>query len=425
MRIAKNPNPRRTGTRLLCLLTAIGLVLGGISSVTADELTRRQAKRIHDRLAGVPPTNAVLDQMETLIDNGDPEGAANIAMQNPAFYNVTLKNFVTPWTNEEQTVFAPLNDYTATVIGIIRDDLDFRQVLYGDILYVGAPSLGLPAYSTSNNNHYGQMEAQAIDMSDPANLVQATQSAVTGLPADATAGVITTRAAARAFFVDGTNRAMFNFTLLNHLCIDMNAIKDNTRPSDRIRRDATRSPGGDSRIFMNACLGCHAGMDPLVQAYAYYDWSYTGDADTGMLDYNAVPEINGASGENTRVQTKYHINENNFKWGYHTPDDSWSNYWRRGPNAARFGWGTCPGTLDQNGVCHGQGAKSMGMELANSEAFATCQVEKVYKAVCFRPPSNAELDATVTLFKTGGGNVNNEYRLKQVFARAAVDCMGN
>ena len=421
MRIAKNPNSRRTGTLLLCLLTAVGLVLGSISSVSADELTRRQAKRIHDRLAGVPPTNDVLDQMEALIDGGDPEAAANIAMQNPAFYNVTLKNFVTPWTNEEQTVFAPLNDYTATVIGIIRDDIDFRQILSGDILYVGAASLGLPAYSTSNNNHYAQMEAQAIDMSDPANLVQTTQSAVTGLPAEATAGVITTRAAARAFFVDGTNRAMFNFTLLNHLCIDMNAIKDNSRPSDRIRRDATRSPGGDSRIFMNACLGCHAGMDPMVQAYAYYDWSYSGDPDTGMLDYNVVPEINGASGESTRVQTKYHINENNFRYGFHTPDDSWSNYWRHGPNRNRIGWAdTCPpgATMDDKGICHGQGAKTMGMELANSEAFASCQVEKVFKAVCFRPPTNAELAATVTAFKSG-------YSMKTVFANAAIACMGN
>ena len=37
------------------------------------------------------------------------------------FYNVTLKNWIAPWTNEEQTVFTDLNDYTATAIGMIRD----------------------------------------------------------------------------------------------------------------------------------------------------------------------------------------------------------------------------------------------------------------------------------------------------------------
>ena len=49
------------------------------------------------------------------------------AMQNRAFYDVTLKNFATPWTNRDQTVFAPLNDYVATVIGMVRDDVAVRS----------------------------------------------------------------------------------------------------------------------------------------------------------------------------------------------------------------------------------------------------------------------------------------------------------
>ena len=64
----------------------------------------------------------------------------------------------------------------------------------------------------------------------------------------------------------------------------------------------------------------------------------------------------------------------------------------------------------------------MGMELANSEAFAQCQVKKVFEAVCFRPPGNtndrdrvAEMTAN---FKT------NNYNLKGVFADAAVYCAG-
>ena len=44
-----------------------------------------------------------------------------------AFYTITLKNFATPWTNRDQTVFAPLNDYTATVIGMVRDDVPFNR----------------------------------------------------------------------------------------------------------------------------------------------------------------------------------------------------------------------------------------------------------------------------------------------------------
>jgi hypothetical protein len=112
-------------------------------------------------------------------------------------------------------------------------------------------------------------------MSDPAEFDCTTQSSLTGIPAAATAGVMTTRAAARAFFIDGTNRAMFRFTLMNHMCNDLEQVKDITRVPDRIRQDVSRSPGGDSRIFLNNCLGCHAGMDPLAGAYAYTTLSTT------------------------------------------------------------------------------------------------------------------------------------------------------
>ena len=101
---------------------------------------------------------------------GNALDAALTAMEAPSFYNVTLKNFVTPWTNRDQTVFAPLNDYTATVIGMVRDDVPFNTLLSANILYVGAPGLGLPAYSMTSNAHYQALDDQGIDLK--ANLVQ-------------------------------------------------------------------------------------------------------------------------------------------------------------------------------------------------------------------------------------------------------------
>ncbi len=395
----------------ICL--TVSLVIG----LSAHAGSREQAKRIHDRVAGVPADDATLTSMEADINAGDAIAAAYTAMLHPAFYNVTLKNLVTPWTNEEQTVFAPLNDYSATVIGLVRDDMDFRQILSGDIIYVGDNGLGLPAYSNTDNSHYETMEQNGVNLLT--GLVQQAQSSVTSLPADATAGVITTRAAAKAFFIDGTNRAMFRFTVLNHLCTDLEQIKDATRAADRIRQDVSRSPGGDSRIFLNACLGCHAGMDPLTQAYAYYNFEYDSetdpDADNGQLAYNDVGMTDPDTG--TRVKRKYHINASNFKYGYVTPDDSWNNYWRSGPNAV-LGWDT----QNQSLAAGGNGAKSMGIELANSEAFASCQVKKVFKTVCLRDPIDTDMtqfDSTVSSFKA------NNYNLKQVFAETADYCKGD
>jgi hypothetical protein len=192
---------------------------------------------------------------------------------------------------------------------------------------------------------------------------------------------------------------MFRFTLINHMCKDMEQVHDVTLPPDRIRQDVSRSPGGDSRLFLNNCIGCHNGMDPLTQAYAYYNYDET----AGRIVY--TPGV---------VQAKYGINSDNFKPGYVTRGDGWDNYWRHGANQL-LGWsGSLPGS--------GTGAKSMGQELASSDQFAQCQVEKVFKTVCLRPPVNSadrsEVARITSLFKANG------YRMKQVFAETAVYCMG-
>ncbi|MDX2457134.1 MAG: hypothetical protein QNL87_06470, partial [Gammaproteobacteria bacterium] len=145
---------------ITCLLAVF------VTTVTAGDLQRRQAKRIHDRLAGVPPSESVLDAMEGELVAGNNLTAASIAMENNAFYNVTLKNFATPWTNRDQTLFAPLNDYTATVIGMIRDDVPFNQLLSADLVYTGDPVLGLPGNLQTSNDHYIALEEQGIDLKE-------------------------------------------------------------------------------------------------------------------------------------------------------------------------------------------------------------------------------------------------------------------
>ena len=56
-------------------IALIGVLLAGVMA-TAYAGPREQAKRIHDRLAGVPPTDAVLQTMENQITGGDPVAAA-------------------------------------------------------------------------------------------------------------------------------------------------------------------------------------------------------------------------------------------------------------------------------------------------------------------------------------------------------------
>ncbi len=282
---------------------------------------------------------------------------------------------------------------------MVRDDVDFSTLLSADIAYAGRSGIVVSAPAANNNDHFAQLEANNVDLGNVNDFVQVAQSSMTGIPSSATAGVMTSRAASEAFFIAGTNRAMFRFTLLNHMCYDMEQMLDTKLPPDWIRQDVSRSPGGDSRLFLNNCIGCHSGMDPLAGAFAYYNYDETSAA----LEYTPGG-----------VQAKYYNNDLNFPQGFRTADDSWENRWRTGQNAYLGFDGSLPGS--------GNGAKSLGAELGNSQAFAACQVRKVFRAVCLREPENAaDRNAVATItstFRTTG------YRMKQVFADTAVHCMG-
>jgi len=378
------------------------------TGANAQPPTPDQAVRMYNRIAGIPPTAAELSAM---LAAATPQAAAQIATNDPKFYNDTIRNMAAPWTNRDQSVFVPLNDYTATVIGMVRDNIPFNTVLSADILYVGDGTSNEGAYSPDNNNMYINLDADNVDLS--VHLKKTTQSSLTGIPASAVAGVMTTRGAASAFFVNGTNRAMFRFTMINHLCNDLPTVMDTTRPPDRIRQDVTRSPGGVSTLFLTNCIGCHSGMDPMAQAFAYYNFSYPA-SEIGATAW-PVGQLVYTAGQ---TQPKYHINNTNFPQGFNTPDDSWNNRWRTGPN---LGWSASGGS--------GQGAQSLGVELESSAAFASCQVTRVFKTVCYRAPATSSLESPsgdaqqiqtmISSFQTNG------YSLRQVFIDAAVYCKGN
>ena len=63
----------------------------------------------------------------------------------------------------------------------------------------------------------------------------------------------------------------------------------------------------------------------------------------------------------------------------------------------------------------------MGAELANSAAFAQCQMKKVLKAVCFREPVDAADRGQIA---TMVSSFTNGYNMKRAFAEAAVYCKG-
>jgi hypothetical protein len=147
----------------------------------------------------------------------------------------------------------------------------------------------------------------------------------------------------------------------------------------------------------------------MTQAFAYYDYVESDPAGNGSLVYTEGV-----------VQNKYFNNDLNFPPGYRTPDDHWTNYWRTGQNRYLDFYG--PAQTTAKGYGDGTGAKSLGVELSNSNAFASCQVKKVFQSVCLREPESAndhlQVEAIVQSF--GQGPIN----MKKVFAETAEYCMG-
>ena len=353
---------------------------------------REQAWKLHNRIAGVPPKEDVLDTMESLIAQGNAEQAAYEAMENPNFYNITLKNWIKPWSNRDQTPRVPLNDYVATILGVIKDDTAFDRILYDDIIYIVNGQA--TAYSNTNNDHYRNAENAQTNLMD--TLVVRPQSQITGLASAATAGVTTTRNSGENYFQAGTNRRVNRFIFMNYLCKDYEDLHDITIPDFRVARDVERNPGGDSRTYKNRCVGCHAGQDALRGAYAYYNFG------GGQLTYNQG-----------QVQGKFNQN-NYFPQGFVTTDDSWINTWATGQNAG-LGW---------RGNTTGNGAKSIGMMFARSKAFSSCMAKRVFRLVCMKDAVSSEDAAKVATLATTF-EANNEYSMKKLIAKTSAGCVVN
>jgi hypothetical protein len=388
------------------LLIVLTVFLVSQSSVAGP---REQAKFMNDRIVGTTISSADFETAVTLITNGQAEQAAINMTERSDFYNIKLKAFFAPRTNESGSGLVEFNDYTATLIGMTRDDVPYTQALTGDIIYVGSAAANSGTYSHTDNEHYKSLHENRVDLSNGQMFTQTTQSGLAGTPLNsgATAGVMTTRAASQAFFVAGTNRAMTRFTTINYLCRDFEQLHDITRPHDRIRKDVSRN-----KPFLNDCNGCHAGLDGLSGAFAHYNYN----TETERLEYNA-----GA------VQEKFGINAGVYKHGFTTVDDSWVNYWRVGQNSSLMFRASVADGVTTNvdfGHTSGSGAKSLGKEISSSKAFSACAVKQVFEDVCIRSGNSLTTADNVEIERISGVFEATNYSYRQIWAQAALFCMG-
>lgn len=375
------------------------ILLASFVATSAWAAPEDQCYRIYSRLTGVSPKAQDIKTCTDLMAQGKVDEAVLAMTNHEFFYSETLKSIFSAWTNKDRKVLIPLNDFSATAIGLARDNVDFRTILTGDVIYTCEGVAGVPAYSNQNNNHYKTCE---INANLKTALVAKKQSDLNPMLKNKTnvpAGVFTTRAFAESFYMDGTNRVAVKETLASFLCEDIPAFHDTAIPDYRVRQDVERNPGGSAKSYVNECKGCHAGMDGLAGAFAYMDFDKT----TAQLIY-----------ADDKPQKKYLRNSLTFIDGYRTTDDGWKNLWTTGPNA-RVGWNFSEGQKHE-----GHGPRSLGAMLANSDQFSRCMAKYATEKVCMDDLElkSARLGALAKEFKDSG------YNLRVLFAKTALSCAG-
>lgn len=383
-----------------------------------------KARKIYERLTGtkLPIDSALITQMTGFLNRGDLAGAAQIATQDPNFYNITVKLMALQLSTRDETIKTPLNDFVASFIGVTRDIRDARELLTGNFYYRGSGAnirSNLVPDLLISNNHYADLETNRVDLA--ANLVRVegqvlATSATATAPNPDPAGVLTSRTFMGEHALMGTNRRLVEYTFREFMCVPLNEWADTGASDSRIGRDIDRFPAGDHLKFQTSCKGCHTVMDGFRGAFAKWDYDGMG------IKHSAVNARGGANNytiasDQQGIVTKMNKNNTIFPAGYTTTNDSFVNNATRLQNKSFFEW--------REPASAGTGVKDFGAMVSKSRRFSQCMAKRVYKTVC-RKDLDVNKDQAL-LMQWGDEFEASGYQLKKLFESIAVkpECLGS
>jgi len=385
-------------------------------SAAISESASLQVTKLFKRLAGTPLSlrDPRRNVMETAVSEGRLLDAADIAVHDDGFINIIIRQVATPMNTAAEDPLAVFSDFTATFMGIVRDDLDGRMLLTGNFIYranpmleiKGVPDLHSDFYIYGSGLHYTTLDEVYVNFAQ--TLVQSPQKGYVYdlLPQDVakltpfnltdTAGLLTSRSWSQAHLLTGTNRRAIQFAVQEFLCTPIREWTDTTNSDARTQRDVNRAPGGNVKKYLSDCRSCHGGLDGMSQAYAYYD---SGEDRLGnhFVYFNPLT-----------VVSKYERHAFTYPEGYKVTDNSWINYANRNRNREHFGW---------NGPLSGYGVHSLGEMYANSDQFPRCMAKRAFTEVCRRTPRTEDqstVQELADIFRQSG------YHFRTLFKRTAI-----
>ena len=376
------------------------------TSLFADGATcvSSEACTLFSNLTSVHPTEKELEEVQKiLVEKGATEAGKYIVANAKEFVNVTLRTFADTWSDVDGNSGADLNSTSATIIAAIMQDLDFRKIMYDDMIAQGngtfdesgdtmtlASGEQIEVAFHNRNKHYEQLEAlDAYHKKDAFIITSQVPNILKEV--SATAGILTTRGFAAQAFQAGTNRRSFPMLLREGFCLNLDDIRDPNVTEKFILRDVgKKDPDGSVTTFKTVCKTCHGMMDQVATATIYHDFS------SGSLMFDRTSPIPSTNKMMKIVDLDGHI----------AKTDEWrTDFTKNQLNLLE---------LDE-GFRSGFGLKSLGTAIANSNGFAKCQVQKAFQVVCGKKPSDSFLDQETKKFRT-------KFNLKETFINSAVNC---
>jgi hypothetical protein len=89
------------------------------------------------------------------------------------------------------------------------------------------------------------------------------------------------------------------------------------------------------------------------------------------------------------------------------------NLWVQGQNS-KLGWGA---------TTVGEGARSLGQMLSETQAFHSCMAKQVYEKVCFRKVASVtdknRVNKLTEIYKA------DSFNMKNLFINASLECLGD
>lgn len=405
------------------IAVTIALVWAGLSpsAFAQTQIQKDDAKWILERITGVKwaANSPVMTQAYAMAATGNRAGIAALATRQAQFLNVTVKNFGLQMSNRDETIRVPLNDFTASIIGVTRDGTDARELLYGNFFYAGNENvlaLDQNVFADQflrSNRHYEDLDNRRVDFG--ATLVRINSQRLfenevdrvaTVAPNPDPAGILTSRAWINAHAFAGTNRRPVEFAFREFLCIPIEKWADAAASDVRIGRDIDRFPGGDHMKFQTTCKACHTVMDGFRGAWA--KWNFE-----GSIAVQSDVRRSQANGQG--IMNKMNQNAAVYGGGYVTTDSSWINNAERGINSTTFGWRGLDG---RSPASSGTGVNGFGRLIAHSQRFSTCMAKRVFESVCRKDLGETELSVYQSM---GTQFEGSNYNLKRLFESAALN----